>query len=546
VRATIRNSLPQALRLYGLRDLPADGIDSVELSPGEKRELRFRLRAPGTYLYWARTSRDTFPIGVTEDGQLSGAIVADSAGARPAARNARADDRIFIITLWKARVTPPGTPVERREETFAINGLAWPHDERLSLTVGDTVHWRVINATRRGHPMHLHGFYYRVDARGTSLRDTVYAPMQRRTAVTERMPPGTTMSMTWSPETPGNWLFHCHLVEHISAHMVLRPRMSEAEMNDPHHNHALQAMTGLVLGISVQPRRGEPLVRAEPAPQRRLRLFATERPHIFGDQSAYSFILQEGDRDPAADSMRVPGSTITLTRGEPVAITVLNRAREPVSVHWHGIELQSVFDGVGGWSGVPNRIAPSVAPGDSFVVQFTPRRAGTFIYHTHFDETHQLGAGLYGPLIVLEPGAQPDTAHERILLMGSGGPFPQSAPSLNGDTTQTPLELRPGTTYRLRFISISAHDLKSVRLLEDTVVHRWRAIAKDGAALPPHQATVGPARVLMGPGETWDFEYTTDTPRDLTLEIVSSGRVLLPTVVSRIPVHVRATPLPAQ
>jgi len=26
-------------------------------------------------------------------------------------------------------------------------------------------------------------------------------------------------------------------------------------------------------------------------------------------------------------------------------------------------------------------------------------RAGTFIYHSHFDEERQLGSGLYGPLI---------------------------------------------------------------------------------------------------------------------------------------------------
>ena len=83
-------------------------------------------------------------------------------------------DRVFVIGLWKARETPPGTPVERREETLVFNGLAWPHTGRLTHTVGDTVHWRVINATRRAHPMHLHGFYYRVDARGSPVRDTTY------------------------------------------------------------------------------------------------------------------------------------------------------------------------------------------------------------------------------------------------------------------------------------------------------------------------------------------------------------------------------------
>jgi FtsP/CotA-like multicopper oxidase with cupredoxin domain len=41
--------------------------------------------------------------------------------------------------------------------------------------------------------------------------------------------------------------------------------------------------------------------------------------------------------------------------------------------------------------------------GDSIVVRFTPPRAGTFMYHSHFNEFQQITSGLYGPLIVLEP-----------------------------------------------------------------------------------------------------------------------------------------------
>ncbi|MHB8838125.1 MAG: hypothetical protein ACYC7F_04150 [Gemmatimonadaceae bacterium] len=40
----------------------------------------------------------------------------------------------------------------------------------------------------------------------------------------------------------------------------------------------------------------------------------------------------------------------------------------------------------------------------------------------------------------------------------------------------------------------------------DTV--QWRALAKDGADLPPSQATVGKALVSLQAGETYDFEWT--------------------------------------
>ncbi|MGH7710259.1 MAG: multicopper oxidase domain-containing protein, partial [Gemmatimonadaceae bacterium] len=500
VRVSIRNSLPAELRIFGLQDRPGDRVDSLELAPGERREARFRVGAPGTYLYWARTTTDTVAIGQLEDGQLSGAIVVDSLGAGRVP-----NERVFVMGLWKARETPPGTPVERREETLVFNGRAWPTTERLSYNVGDSVRWRVINATRRAHPMHLHGFYYRIDARGTPLRDTVYSREQQRLAVTERLAQGTSMSMTWAPHTPGNWLFHCHLVEHIAGRMDLAAHQQPASS---HKNHALQGMSGLVLGITVRPRPGAPLVRRETVARRTLRLFATERPRMYGDASAYSFVLQEGASEPAPDSMRVPGTPIVLTRGEPVAITVLNRMRVPVTVHWHGIELESYFDGVGDWSGNSSRVAPSIASGDSFVVRLTPDRAGSFIYHTHQDETRQLGAGLFGPLLVLEPGQVRDTVTDRILLMGTAGPFSDSPASLNGLTTAPPMELRAGTSYRLRFINISANENKAVRLLADTAVLRWRALGKDGAALPAHQAVMRPARLLMGAGETWDVELS--------------------------------------
>ena len=43
-------------------------------------------------------------------------------------------------------------------------------------------------------------------------------------------------------------------------------------------------------------------------------------------------------------------------------------------------------------------------PGQSFIVRITPPRAGTFIYHTHWHDEAQLAGGLYGPLLVMEPG----------------------------------------------------------------------------------------------------------------------------------------------
>jgi hypothetical protein len=63
----------------------------------------------------------------------------------------------------------------------------------------------------------------------------------------------------------------------------------------------------------------------------------------------------------------------------------------------------------------------------------------------------------------------------------------------------------------------------------------WRAVAKDGADLPVQQATVRPARVLMGSGETADFTLKPEHPGRMTLTVATQlkgWRVDVPVVVS--------------
>jgi len=535
VRVSLRNSLDRPLLVRGLHDRPIAPIaeaDSLELRPGETREIRFHVSTPGTYYYWGRTEGDRQGLSLTEDSQLLGALIVDPPSAR-------AVDRVLVITMW---IHPADTtlPLGRRREALAINGLSWPHTERLAYAVGDSVRWRVINGTVRPHPMHLHGFYFQVDSRGTATADTIYGPGERRLAVTEFMLPGTTMALRWSPTRPGNWLFHCHLIAHITPEN--RVQLVEHRAHDPgsSRNHALEGMAGLVIGIQVT---GESRSTDASPPRllrpRSLRLFAQQRGNHFGLAPGYGFVLQEGPTPPAPDSIRIPGTPIMLRRDEPVEITVVNRTDGFVTVHWHGIELDSYYDGVGDWSGGgPAGTAKPIAPGDSFLVRFTPRRAGTFIYHTHQDETQQLASGLYGPLVVLAPGAARDTATDLVFLVGRGGPGLQAPPFLNGSTTAAPLDWEIGTTYRLRFINITPSDRERVVLMADSTVQEWRAFAKDGADLPREQARVQPADLFLGAGETYDFEFTPTAARDLSLAVtvLSRGKAI---GTIQVPIRVR-------
>jgi FtsP/CotA-like multicopper oxidase with cupredoxin domain len=199
---------------------------------------------------------------------------------------------------------------------------------------------------------------------------------------------------------------------------------------------------------------------------------------------------------------------MVLTRNQPVAIHITNRLDEDTSVHWHGIELESYYDGVAGWGGDGPKVTPMIAPGKSFDVVFAPPRAGTFMYHTHMNDLSQLSSGLYGALIVVPEGTNFQPEDDKVLLLSRNGKRKDGELLLNGSTTPAPLELHAGTRYRLRFIDILANNSIVINAVQDGEPVEWIPIAKDGANLPSVQSVATSASFTIAPGETYDFTLT--------------------------------------
>lgn len=225
------------------------------------------------------------------------------------------------------------------------------------------------------------------------------------------------------------------------------------------------------------------------------------------------------ERGKPASHVTAPGPALVLTRGEPVAVRVTNHLSEATSIHWHGIELQSYYDGVPGWTGLGEQVTPMIQPGMSFDVFFNPPRAGTFIYHTHMNDMPQLSSGLYGPIIVLPQGEtfQPET--DKIFLISRNGMRKDGTLLLNGATQPQSLEWHPNVRYRMRFININANNTIVVNLTQSGAPVTWTSIAKDGADLPPEQVATGPASFLIAPGETYDFQIQPEREGDMELKL---------------------------
>jgi FtsP/CotA-like multicopper oxidase with cupredoxin domain len=363
--------------------------------------------------------------------------------------------------------------------------------------------------------MHLHGFYFDVTHRGTWAADTAFPAASVPNVVTEMPLPGGTYEMRWVPQEPGNWLMHCHVSYHTSMFLAATvvPDAKDPVAVDPAHG-----TRGMVMAINVGPsasaqRRAEGVAGA-----REIRLVAKAAPRRF--QNALDEMAYVADDDPLAktDSVPTPSSLLVLRRNEPVRVTIVNRTRATTGVHWHGIEVPAYSDGVPGFSGSGNRLAPMIAPGDSFVAEFTPPRSGTFMYHAHSNETFQIGLGLYGGLLVVDSGAY-EPARERLIILGGAGPD-EKGTRINGRLVPDTLRLTAGEAYRLRIAHIIPDWTVRATLKKGESTEEWRALAKDGAEFPSHLKTMRAATFVAGPGETMDFEYRPSAAGLLSLEVV--------------------------
>jgi FtsP/CotA-like multicopper oxidase with cupredoxin domain len=96
---------------------------------------------------------------------------------------------------------------------FTINRES--HHRAEPVTVGELQVWEIVNRSPIHHPFHLHGFFFQVlEVNGEppaflSWEDTINVPARGRVRI------------AWLPDDrPGEWMYHCHILEHHAAGMM--------------------------------------------------------------------------------------------------------------------------------------------------------------------------------------------------------------------------------------------------------------------------------------------------------------------------------------
>ncbi|MCK6570464.1 multicopper oxidase family protein [Myxococcota bacterium] len=226
------NARTQRLRVRGaeFRVIATDGgplpepytPDFLEISPGQRFELE--VRADGTGPVALDSLVDTvnaagdvvtepFPLFEGVPGEGEAAAPADWRFVPPTRAPARRPERQVVLEL-------DGVNTAHGLE-WLINGEAHAHAPLFTFRKGEVVEMTLRNLAGPEHPFHLHGQFFEIYPDSDhwraqpGLKDVVLLPGQATVRLRAYM------------DNPGDWMMHCHILEHAELGMMATFRVEE-------------------------------------------------------------------------------------------------------------------------------------------------------------------------------------------------------------------------------------------------------------------------------------------------------------------------------
>ena len=216
VRIYVTNKLPEATSVHWHGIFLPNGMDGVggltqrAIPPGETFKYEFTLWQHGSYMYHSHHDEMTqMALG------LMGLLV-----IHPREPSGPPPDRDFayLLSEWKLM---PGThrpdPNEMRDfNLLTLNGRCFPGTAPMVVKTGDRVRIRIGNLSAMDHhSIHFHGHTWWV----TETDGGMIPESARWPEVTVIVPVGSTRTVEFIANNPGDWAFHCHMTHHVMNQM---------------------------------------------------------------------------------------------------------------------------------------------------------------------------------------------------------------------------------------------------------------------------------------------------------------------------------------
>lgn len=216
IRIYVTNRLPEATSIHWHGLIVPNGMDGVgglnqsPIEPGETFRYEFTVWQHGTFMYHSHHDEMT----QMQMGMIGLLVI----HPRIPERNPPQRDYAFLLSEWKI---VPGTsrpdPNEMVEfNMLTLNGKAFPGTAPMLAKVGDRVRIRICNLSSMDHhSMHLHGHAFKVVATdGGRIPEAGQWP-----EITVLVPVGSTRTVEFAADNPGDWAFHCHMFHHVMNQM---------------------------------------------------------------------------------------------------------------------------------------------------------------------------------------------------------------------------------------------------------------------------------------------------------------------------------------
>ncbi|MBI1281337.1 MAG: multicopper oxidase domain-containing protein [Anaerolineaceae bacterium] len=213
VRINFTNNLPEptTIHWHGINVPNAmDGVPGVTqeaIQPGATFTYEFTAGPVGTFMYHSHYDSDV-QVGL---GLYAPFIIDPKQPTAPAPDV----DATLMLSEWRVinGQTFPAMPMSGAEPNyFTINGHAFPSTDTINVKVGQRVHLRLVGIGQFIHPMHLHGMPFEVVA----IDGYPVPEGARQTRDTLSVAPGERYDIEFVATEPGTWLFHCHILHHVT------------------------------------------------------------------------------------------------------------------------------------------------------------------------------------------------------------------------------------------------------------------------------------------------------------------------------------------
>jgi FtsP/CotA-like multicopper oxidase with cupredoxin domain len=188
---------------------PGERVDVIVQpagKPGSSIMLRAMLYNRGYGSVEYRAIEDLMTVQFSKDAAVTRAPLPAVTRDIPAATAAGATTVNFVLTQPK---------IENKKPEFRVNDQPFWSAEPYRAKLGESQVWVVKNDTDWDHPFHLHGFFFQVlddknqPVRPLAWKDTVNVPMKT-----------TVRLLVTFDERPGEWMFHCHILDHADGGLM--------------------------------------------------------------------------------------------------------------------------------------------------------------------------------------------------------------------------------------------------------------------------------------------------------------------------------------